>query len=165
VLRQRKSLHGEDAIGLKVGAVLGKRKMAGHFHVAITDTSLEFTRIEDAIAEEALLEGFYVLRTKVPAENLCGRKGEGSPGALASLILVFLVAGDRLDQAYPTAGSRSCRAGSWRRAASVPDNLCRSRDHCAGSTVRERLQRQCDLSANGPFFAESTVLGLLKTPE
>jgi hypothetical protein len=70
VQRQRKPLHGEDAIGLKVGAVLGKRKMAKHFHLAITDTSFEFTRIEDAIAEEASLDGFYVLRTNVPAENL-----------------------------------------------------------------------------------------------
>jgi hypothetical protein len=70
VQRQRKPLHGEDAIGLKVGAVLGKRKMAKHFHLAITDTSFEFTRIEDAIAEEASLDGFYVLRTNVPAESL-----------------------------------------------------------------------------------------------
>jgi len=70
VQRQRKPLHGEDAIGLKVGAVLGKRKMAKHFHLAITDTSFEFTRIEDAIAEEASLDGFYVLRTNVPTESL-----------------------------------------------------------------------------------------------
>src|ERR1700726_4506313 len=70
VQRQRKPLHGEDAIGLKVGAVLGKRKMAKHFHLTITDTSFEFTRIEDAIAEEASLDGFYVLRTNVPAESL-----------------------------------------------------------------------------------------------
>jgi hypothetical protein len=162
--RQRKPLHGEDAIGLKVGAMLGKRKMAKHFHLAITDTSFEFTRIEDAIAEEALLEGFYVPRTNVPAESLAAAKVKATRSA-RPVAIGFLVAGDRLDQAYPTAGSRSCRAGSWRRVASVPDNLCRSSDHCAGSAVRQRLQRQCDLSANGPFFAESTVLGLLKTPE
>ena len=61
---------GKDAIGLKVGAVLGKRKMAKHFHLAITDTSFDFTRIEDAIADEASLDGFYVLRTNVPAQSL-----------------------------------------------------------------------------------------------
>jgi hypothetical protein len=70
VQRQRNPLRGEDAIGLKVGAVLGKRKMAKHFHLAITDTSFDFSRIEDAIANEAALDGFYVLRTNVPAENL-----------------------------------------------------------------------------------------------
>jgi hypothetical protein len=79
VQRQRKPLHGEDAIGLKVGAMLGKRKMAKHFHLAITDTSFEFTRIEDAIAEEALLEGFYVLRTNVPAESLAAAKVKARP--------------------------------------------------------------------------------------
>ncbi|UPK32159.1 IS1634 family transposase (plasmid) [Bradyrhizobium sp. 186] len=70
VQRQRNPLRGEDEIGLKVGAVLGKRKMAKHFHLAITDTSFDFSRIEDAIANEASLDGFYVLRTNVPAENL-----------------------------------------------------------------------------------------------
>src|SRR6266481_6429839 len=68
--RQRNPLRGEDAIGLKVGAVLGKRKMAKHFHLTITDTSFDFSRIEDAIANEASLDGFYVLRTNVPAESL-----------------------------------------------------------------------------------------------
>src|SRR6266436_5762109 len=58
VQRQRNPLRGEDAIGLKVGAVLGKRKMAKHFHLAITDTSFDFTRIEDTIADEASLDGF-----------------------------------------------------------------------------------------------------------
>jgi hypothetical protein len=70
VQRSRKPLRGEDAIGLKVGAVLGKRKMAKHFQLAITDTSFDFTRIEDAIANEASLDGFYVLRTNLPAESL-----------------------------------------------------------------------------------------------
>ncbi len=70
VQRKRKPLRGEDAIGLKVGAVLGKRKMAKHFRLTITDTSFDFTRIEEAIADEASLDGFYVLRTNVPAESL-----------------------------------------------------------------------------------------------
>jgi hypothetical protein len=79
VQRQRKPLRGEDAIGLKVGAMLGKRKMSKHFHLAITDTSFEFTRVEDAIAEEALLEGFYVLRTNVAAESLAAAKVKAHP--------------------------------------------------------------------------------------
>jgi hypothetical protein len=89
VQRLRKSLHGKDAIGLKVGAMLGKRKMAKHFHLAITDTSFEFTRIEDAIAEEALLESFYVLRTNVPAESLAAAKVKAHPERCASSIWVF----------------------------------------------------------------------------
>jgi hypothetical protein len=68
--RLRNPLKGEAAIGLEVGAVLGRRKMAKHFTVTITDTSLDFSRNEPAIAREASLDGFYVLRTSVPAEAL-----------------------------------------------------------------------------------------------
>ena len=70
VKRQRAPLQGADKIGLKVGAVLGKRKMAKHFELTITDTSFSFTRNEASIQKEAALDGFYVLRTSVPAETL-----------------------------------------------------------------------------------------------
>jgi Transposase DDE domain len=70
VQRERKPLRGQDAIGLKVGAMLGRRKMAKHFRLVITDTSFAFTRIEEAIEAEAALDGFYVLRTNVPADSL-----------------------------------------------------------------------------------------------
>ena len=70
VRRARKPLRGEDEIGLKVGAVLGQHKMAKHFELAIADASFDFARIEAAIAAEATLDGFYVIRTNVPAESL-----------------------------------------------------------------------------------------------
>jgi hypothetical protein len=69
-LRARRPLRGQDAIALKVGAVLGRRKVAKHFGLIITDDSLSFARDEAAIAKEAALDGFYVLRTSVPAEAL-----------------------------------------------------------------------------------------------
>ena len=59
-----------DKIVLRAGAVLGRRKMAKHFALTITDTSFAFTRNTEAIAREAALDGFYVLRTNVPAELL-----------------------------------------------------------------------------------------------
>lgn len=68
--RTRNPLRGRDAIGLKVGAVLGRRKMAKHFRLTITETSFSFERDEAAIANEAALDGFYVIRTSVPAESL-----------------------------------------------------------------------------------------------
>ena len=70
VKRQRAPLQGADKIGLKAGAVLGKRKMAKHFELAITGTSFSFTRNEASIQKEAALDGFYVLRTSVPAGTL-----------------------------------------------------------------------------------------------
>jgi hypothetical protein len=63
-------LRGAGKIGLKAGAVLGKRKMAKHFELSITDTSFSYSRNEDSIQKEAALDGFYVLRTSVPAETL-----------------------------------------------------------------------------------------------
>jgi hypothetical protein len=53
-----------------VGALLNRRKVAKHFHLAITDDTLSFTRDHAAIAAEVALDGFYVLRTCVPADAL-----------------------------------------------------------------------------------------------
>src|ERR1700751_1362449 len=69
-VRKRQPLRGADKIGLAVGALLGRRKVAKHFRIAITDDQLSFTRDHAAIAAEAALDGFYVLRTNVPAHAL-----------------------------------------------------------------------------------------------
>jgi Transposase DDE domain len=63
-------LAGADAIGIKVGKLINRYKMAKHFDVAITDTSLTLTRRADQIATEAALDGIYVIRTNVPAATL-----------------------------------------------------------------------------------------------
>jgi hypothetical protein len=68
--RARNPLRGEAEIALKVGAVLGRRKVAKHFTLTITEKTLGFARDDAAIAAEAALDGFYVLRTSVPAEAL-----------------------------------------------------------------------------------------------
>jgi Transposase DDE domain len=67
VERPRKPLRGAAAIGQAGGAVLGRRKMAKHFDITITDDSLGFSRNDAAIAAEAALDGIYVLRTNLPA--------------------------------------------------------------------------------------------------
>ena len=70
IVRKRQPLRGADKIGLAVGALIGRRKVAKHFRITITDDSLSFARDHAAIAMEAALDGFYVLRTNVPAEAL-----------------------------------------------------------------------------------------------
>jgi hypothetical protein len=47
-----------------------RRKVAKHFELSITDTSLSFTRNQAAIDTEAALDGFYVLRTNVSVDAL-----------------------------------------------------------------------------------------------
>jgi hypothetical protein len=67
VQRRKNPLHGAAAIGQAVGAVLGRRKMAKHFQLAIGDDSFSFRRDQASIAAEAALDGIYVLRTSLPA--------------------------------------------------------------------------------------------------
>jgi len=64
------SLRGAARIGIAVGRVIDRFKMAKHFELEIADDRLVVTRREEAIAAEAALDGLYVLRTSVPAERL-----------------------------------------------------------------------------------------------
>ena len=63
-------LRGADKIGVKVGKIIDKYKMAKHLHLTITDTTLQITRNTTKIAAEARLDGIYLLRTSVPADQL-----------------------------------------------------------------------------------------------
>ncbi|PZS19965.1 MAG: transposase, partial [Pseudonocardiales bacterium] len=63
-------LAGADAIGVAVGKVINKHKMAKHLDVAITDTSLSVTRRTEQITAEAALDGIYVIRTSLPTATL-----------------------------------------------------------------------------------------------
>ena len=67
VQRASKPLRGAAAIGQAVGAVLGRRKMAKHFQISISDAAFGFARNDAAIAAEAALDGIYVVRTNLPA--------------------------------------------------------------------------------------------------
>jgi hypothetical protein len=63
-------LRGADKIGLRVGPLINKYKMAKHLDVTITDTTATLTRKTEQIAAEARLDGIYMLRTSVPADDL-----------------------------------------------------------------------------------------------
>jgi hypothetical protein len=65
-------LTGAGPIGVEAGKVISRYKTAKHFTVTITDDSLTVTRRQDQIDAEAALDGFYVLRTPVPAAELDG---------------------------------------------------------------------------------------------
>jgi len=63
-------LAGKAEIGRKTGEVLNKYKMARHFDITITDTSLAVERKQEAIQDEARLDGIYIIRTPLPAAEL-----------------------------------------------------------------------------------------------
>jgi transposase len=68
--RERRPLRGKDAIGLRVGRVLGRFKMAKHFEIKIEDRSFQYRRNEQGVAQEAALDGIYVVRTNVPDDRM-----------------------------------------------------------------------------------------------
>jgi hypothetical protein len=63
-------LAGAGPIGVEVGKVISRYKTGKHFAITITDTTLAIERRQDKIDAEAALDGFYVLRTPVPAGEL-----------------------------------------------------------------------------------------------
>ena len=69
-LRKRNPLRGEQEIGLRVGKVIGKYKMAKHFDLVITADSFTYTRNTATIGEEAALDGLYVVRSSVDEKQM-----------------------------------------------------------------------------------------------
>jgi hypothetical protein len=67
--RRRRTMSATD-IALAVGAIRGRKKMAKHFVFDIRDGHFSWTRNGQTIAREAQLDGIYVVRTSVPADDL-----------------------------------------------------------------------------------------------
>ncbi|MFQ5671408.1 MAG: IS1634 family transposase [Terriglobia bacterium] len=68
--RDRNKLKGQATIALRVGKVLGRFKMGKHFCLHITETGFTYQRDEQRIAQEAALDGIYVIRTSVSGQSL-----------------------------------------------------------------------------------------------
>ncbi len=64
------TLLGAGQIGLAVGPALKRHRMRKHFQIEITDTTFTYTRDTAGIAEEAALDGFYILRTSLTEADL-----------------------------------------------------------------------------------------------
>jgi transposase len=70
VERAKNPLRGAEAIGLRVGKVVGRHKMAKHFILDITEDSFAYRRNEESIREEEKLDGIYVVRSNVAKEEM-----------------------------------------------------------------------------------------------
>jgi hypothetical protein len=66
----RGTLLGAAQIGLAVGPALKRYRMKKHFQIEITDMTFTYTRDTVGIAEEAALDGFYILRTSLTDTDL-----------------------------------------------------------------------------------------------
>jgi hypothetical protein len=63
-------LKGADRIGVRVGKVVNKYKVAKHFDLAIADGAFTFKVNAERIAAEAALDGLYVIRTSVAEADM-----------------------------------------------------------------------------------------------
>lgn len=70
VSRARQPLRGKEGIGLRVGRDLKDTKMKKHFELTIEDNSFSYRRLDEQIAQEAALDGLYVVRTSLSREAL-----------------------------------------------------------------------------------------------
>jgi transposase len=68
--RKRRGLKGKAQIGLRVGRVINRYKMAKHFKLQIADDGFSYQRRTERVASEAALDGIYVIRTSVTVERL-----------------------------------------------------------------------------------------------
>jgi hypothetical protein len=64
----RGTLVGKAAIGLRIGKVINKYKVAKHFSLDIEEASFSYRVREERIADEAALDGLYVIRTSLTYE-------------------------------------------------------------------------------------------------
>src|SRR5665811_1510805 len=67
-------LAGAGKIGVRVGKVVGRYKMAKHYTLDITKDRFAFTRDQDQITAEAALDGLYVIRTTIGPEQMDAAK-------------------------------------------------------------------------------------------
>ena len=85
----RGALRGAATIGVKLGRVVDKYKVAKHFELTITDTQLSYQILEPQVAAEAALDGIYVIRTGLPKKQLSAPEAVRSYKALAQVERAF----------------------------------------------------------------------------
>ncbi len=86
---QSGTLHGQDRVGVRVGKVVNKHKVAKLLALTIEDGSFQFHRLPEQIAAEAALDGIYIVRTSVPKEQMDTAEAVRSYKALAEVERAF----------------------------------------------------------------------------
>jgi hypothetical protein len=84
-------------IGVRVGKVINKRKVAKHFLTSIGEASFTWQRDQASIDAEAAFDGIYVLRTPVPAAGLGAADAVAAYKDLSHVEQDFKVSKDDLD--------------------------------------------------------------------
>ena len=88
-IAHRRGPKGKDKIGRALGRIENRYKLAKHFDIAIGDEGFTFHRNQARIAEEARLDGFYVIRTSVEGTTLAADNVVGAYKSLARVERAF----------------------------------------------------------------------------
>jgi transposase len=87
--RTSRRLKGRDQIGIRVGRVLGRFKMAKHFSIEISEQGFRYSRNQPRIDAEAALDGIYVIRTNLPSQQMATDDAVRSYKRLAAVERAF----------------------------------------------------------------------------
>jgi len=87
--RRRNPLRAKSEIGVEVGKVVDRKKVAKHFVIEIDDDRLEYSRKQDKIETEASLDGLYTIRSNVDATEMSDEQVVGHYKNLASVERAF----------------------------------------------------------------------------
>jgi len=87
--RSRRPLRGKEAIGVRVGKVINRRKVGKHFVLTIDDDRFAYHRDEANIAAEASLDGIYVIRTSVQADAMTAEETVATYKSLSTVERAF----------------------------------------------------------------------------
>jgi transposase len=82
-------LAGRDKIGVRVGRVINKYKMAKHLALVIDDERFDYEIRQDQVAAEAALDGIYVIRTSLPKERISAEDAVRSYKSLSDVERAF----------------------------------------------------------------------------
>lgn len=85
----RGRLQGEDKIGVRVGKVINKYKVAKHFILEIDAQRFAYTIDEDKVAAEAALDGLYVIRTSLDDQRISAEDAVRSYKQLSTVERAF----------------------------------------------------------------------------
>ncbi len=87
--RKAKPLQGAGDIGMAAGKALARTGMGKYFRILIQAGGLSWCRRPGVIAQEAALDGIYVIRTKVPAEQMNAEQTKAAYQSLSKVERAF----------------------------------------------------------------------------
>ena len=87
--RENKPLQGNDRIAVRADRALRRYRVGKHFDTESSDDGFSYTRNDGCIAEEAALDGIYIIRTSVPAEELAAQEAVRSYKGLSRIERAF----------------------------------------------------------------------------